>query len=149
MAFGEHTVAWVLDGDTIRLSDGRRVRLAQIDAPEISEGECFAQAARATLLSLVPVGSRISLRRDRALDDVDPYGRLIQYVVTEHANVNVDLVRRGAASVWFVEGKRGRRAGKLLRAARRARRSRSGLWRTCPGTELETWHGVETDGTRR
>jgi endonuclease YncB( thermonuclease family) len=61
----------------------------------------------------------------------------------------VDLVRRGAASVWFVDGKRGRHARRLLRAARRAKRSRFGLWRTCPGTALDPAHGVETDAARR
>lgn len=146
---GDHTVASVADGDTIRLTDGRRVRLAQIDTPEISESECFAQAARSTLLSMLPVGSRVDLRRDPRLDNVDPYGRLIRYVVADHANVNLALVRRGAASVWFVNGDRGRHAGKLLRAARRARRSRFGLWRTCPGTDLDTSHGVQTDARLR
>jgi endonuclease YncB( thermonuclease family) len=145
---GEHEVAHVLDGDTIVLEDGRRVRLAQIDAPEVGENECFAQAARETLESILPQGTRISLRRDRKLDGTDRYGRLIRYVIAHRANVNVQLVRRGAASVWFVDGARGRRADALLRAARRARRARAGFWRTCPGTELDTSHGVETDATR-
>jgi endonuclease YncB( thermonuclease family) len=147
--FGHRTVARVIDGDTIALTDGRRVRLAQIDTPELSESECFAKAARATLASLLRPGTRIDLRRDPALDRVDPYGRLVRYVLTKQGNVNVDLVRRGAASVWFVDGKRGRHARRLLRAARRARRSRFGLWRTCPGTALDPAHGVETDAARR
>jgi endonuclease YncB( thermonuclease family) len=146
---GEYTVARVVDGDTIVLDDGRRVRLAQIDTPELNENECFAKAAQATLASMLPVGSRVSLRRDPALDDVDQYGRLIRYVIDGRINVNLALVRRGAASVWFVDGDRGRQAKQFLRAARHARRSSFGLWRTCPHTQLDTAHGVQTDRTSR
>jgi micrococcal nuclease len=144
---GDYTVARVLDGDTIRLTDDRRVRLAQIDTPELIEHECYADNAKRELASLVPVDSRISLKRDSALDDVEQYGRLIRYVVTDQTNVNLALVRRGAASVWFVDGDRGRYAKPLLRGARNARRSDRGLWRACPGTRLDTSHGVQTSAT--
>jgi endonuclease YncB( thermonuclease family) len=145
--FGDHTVANVIDGDTVRLTNGLRVRLAQIDAPEVSEGECYADDARETLASLLPVGSGVKLERDRRLDGVDRYGRLIRYVVGKRGIANLELVRRGAASVWFVDGDRGRYARQLLRGAREARHSHFGLWRRCPGTELDTSHGVQT-GTR-
>ena len=35
-------VATVTDGDTVRLADGRRVRLVQIDTPELNTGECYS-----------------------------------------------------------------------------------------------------------
>ena len=146
---GRHEVEHVLDGDTIVLTDGRRVRLAQIDTPELSPNECFAEAARDTLQSILPDGTRISLRRDPKLDGTDQYGRLIRYVIADRANVSVELVRRGAASVWFVDGKRGRHARELLRAAKHARRTGAGLWRTCPGTVFDTSRGVQTDAGRR
>lgn len=39
-------VSHVGDGDSIRLANGTQLRLVQIDAPELGEGECYAQAAR-------------------------------------------------------------------------------------------------------
>src|SRR6188472_4730289 len=58
-------VASVTDGDTLRLRDGRRVRLVQIDAPELGSGECYSRAARTGLLRLVPVGSAVVARGRR------------------------------------------------------------------------------------
>lgn len=137
-------VAEVIDGDTLALVDGRRVRLIQIDAPEVNGSECFAGEATETLESLLPRGSRIRLEADPRLDREDQYGRLLRYVFTRRTNVNVALVRRGAASVWFYEGDRGRYADILLAAARRARSERRGLWRACPGTRLDPYAAVDT-----
>ena len=140
----EVVVARVGDGDTLQLTDGRRVRLVQIDAPELGEGECYSRAARRELARLAPEGSRIELQRDRRLDDTDRYGRLLRYVVSDGTNVNVELVRRGAASVWFVDRERGRYAETLLDAADDARRRRAGLWGACPGTAFDPARGVQT-----
>ena len=38
-------VSRVIDGDTIDLSSGARVRLLQIDTPEPGTGECYSRAA--------------------------------------------------------------------------------------------------------
>ena len=135
-------VSRVTDGDTLRLRDGRRVRLLQIDAPEIDE--CFATAATRALTRRLPVGRRILLVRDRALDGRDGYGRLLRYVVLGDENVNVDLVRTGAAVPYFFHGGRGRFAAVLLGAARQARRERRGLWGACPGARLDPNRGSST-----
>jgi endonuclease YncB( thermonuclease family) len=50
--------------------------------------------------------------------------------------MNLELIRRGAASVWFFDGARGRYAGKLLAAARNAKAAHRGLWGACRGTKL-------------
>jgi micrococcal nuclease len=137
-------VARVGDGDTLQLSDGRRVRLVQIDAPELGEGECYSRAARSELATLAPEGTRVELQRDPKLDDTDRFDRLLRYVVVGGRNVNVELVRRGAASVWFVGRDRGRYASTLLAAADRAQRSRAGLWGACPGARFDPTRGVQT-----
>jgi micrococcal nuclease len=139
-------VAAVVDGDTIRLRDGREVRLVQIDAPEGNQRECYAQEARRALRTILPPGTPVSLQADPRLDRVDQYGRLLRYVLAEQRNVNLLLVRRGAASVWFFEGRRGRYASALLRAARGAKAAGRGLWGACPGTRLDPLRGVDTGG---
>ena len=125
------TVAHVLDGDTISLAGGTRVRLVQIDAPEVGSGECYSRKAAKELRRLLPPGTPVALQADSALDRVDRYGRLLRYVFRGRMNVNLALVARGAATVWFYDGARGRYARTLVWAARRARAQRRGIWGAC------------------
>ena len=133
----------VTDGDTLRLVSGQRVRLVQIDAPETS-GECYASASRAALLARVPVGSTVTLEPDPRLDRVDRYGRLLRYVRRGSGNVNLELVRIGAAAPYFHAREQGRYASRLLADARRARSARRGLWGACPGAVLDPYRLLET-----
>jgi len=137
-------VARVVDGDTIVVSGGEHVRLVQIDAPEEGESECYADEATVALERLAPPGSDVELERDPALDDVDRYGRLLRYVHADGANVNLELVRRGAAGVWFYRGERGRYADELLDAARAAKDRPRGLWRACRATPFDPKAAIET-----
>ena len=137
-------VASVTDGDTVRLADSRRVRLLQIDTPEVGTGECYSRAAKKALLRLVPEGSAVGLEADPALDQVDRYGRLLRYLRRGATNVNVELVRQGAAAPYFYDGDRGRYAGRLLAAAKAAKAARRGLWGACPGTRLDPSRPVAT-----
>lgn len=145
-------VASITDGDTLRLASGDRVRFLQIDTPELGTGECYSRAARTALLQRVPVGSRVELEVDPRLDRVDRYGRLLRYVHRGTMNVNVALVRAGAAAPYFYGGERGRYAARLLAEARRARAARRGLWGACPSAVLDPSAQVETgpgrDGAR-
>ena len=126
-------VSRVIDGDTIDLASGARVRLLQIDTPEPGTGECYSRAAGRELRALLPVGTNVVLEADPRLDRVDAYGRLLRYVRRSGVNVNLELVRRGAATVWFYRGERGRYAEPLLRAGQAARTARRGIWGACPG----------------
>jgi micrococcal nuclease len=137
-------VASVYDGDTLTLQDGRRVRLLQIDTPELGSGECYSRAARTALVALAPPGKRIVLESDPRLDRVDRYGRLLRYVKRNGVNVNVELARRGAAAPYFYRGDTGRYAGVLMLAARGAKIAKRGLWKACPATVLDPFRAVET-----
>ena len=125
-------VARVIDGDTIVLTSGTHVRLVQIDTPEPGTAECYSRAAGRELRRLLPVGTSVTLEADPRLDQVDRYGRLLRYVHHAGRNLNLVLVRTGAATVWFYDGDRGRYASQLLAAARAARHERRGLWGACP-----------------
>jgi micrococcal nuclease len=143
-AGGEATVRAVIDGDTIVLANGDHVRLVQLDAPETDEGECYAWPAKRALEAFIPAGTVIEVETDPVLDQEDEFGRILAYVWKGETNVNLELVRRGAAAPWFYEGDRGRHAAELLAAARDARRDRRGLWRACPETAFDPLHAVET-----
>jgi micrococcal nuclease len=145
---GDHGVARsTADGDTIRLRDGRAVRLVQIDAPE--RDECYGRAAGRVLAGLLPRGTDLLLVRDPSLDDRDEYGRLLRYVQPPgeprpETSVNVELVRVGAAVPYFFRGDRGLVADELLDAVEDARRDRRGLWGACPGARLDPRRGSLT-----
>jgi micrococcal nuclease len=124
-------VAHVVDGDTIELVGGQRVRLVQIDTPE-KRVECYGDEASALTQRLIPAGTHVRIEQDQKLDQVDRYGRTLAYVWKGDEDVNVTLVRDGAAGVWFFDGRRGRHAKELLNAAEQAQADRQGLWGACP-----------------
>jgi len=126
------------------LRDGRRVRLLQVDTPEFRSGECYSRAARAALLQLVPLGAHVRLEADATLDRTDRYGRLLRYIRHGGVNVNVELVRRGAAAPYFYGSDRGRYAQALMQVAQSAKVSGRGLWRACPKTVLDPDRAIET-----
>jgi micrococcal nuclease len=133
-------VAQVIDGDTIELAGGRRV---QIDTPEKGK-ECYGDEATAATRRLLPPGTRVRIEQDPGLDQVDRFERKLAYVWKGDKDVNVTLVREGAASVWLYEGRRGRHANELLRAAERARAARRGLWGACPLARFDPFDSLST-----
>jgi endonuclease YncB( thermonuclease family) len=125
------TVLRVGDGDTLDVRGGERVRLAQIDAPELGEGECYAREALHELERLATPGAVVELESDPQLDDVDRFGRSLRYVQADGLNVNVALVRRGSAAPYFRNGEEGVYADELLDAVDEARRGSRGMWGSC------------------
>ena len=124
-------VAAVIDGDTIELVGGQRVRLVQIDTPE-KHVECYGDQASALTRRLIPAGTHVRIEQDPKLDQVDRYRRKLAYVWKGDEDVNVTLVRDGAAGVWFFQGRRGRYASEFLDAVDEARADHEGLWGACP-----------------
>jgi endonuclease YncB( thermonuclease family) len=141
----------VADGDTVALTNGRRVRLVQIDTPEVYfSAECYGSQVSATTKRLLPPGTFVRLVAEPKTDRVDQYDRLLRYVirVRDGLNVNVRLVAVGAAAPYFYFGRRGRFARRLDLLARRARAHHLGLWRACPGTPYQPTAAVQTGPPR-
>ena len=108
--------------------------------------EWSATGAQRATKGLLPSGSRVRLFAEPATDRVDQYGRLLRYVVRVNGavNVNVRLVTIGAAAPYFYKGRRGRYANRLEFLAKRARARKLGLWKACPRTIYDPYHGVQT-----
>lgn len=85
-------VSFVVDGDTIDLANGERVRLVGIDTPE--QGECGSDAATANLAGLV-LGKRVRLRMSD--EDRDGYGRLLRYVDVRGVDAGLRQIEAGLA----------------------------------------------------
>ena len=134
------TVEWVNDGDTLTLASGAKVRLVQIDAPEL-QSDCYGRTALRALIDLTPKGTRVTIVADPELDERDVHGRLLRYVYRDGMNVNVELVRRGAASPYYFRNERGGFAKELEDAVEDARDRRAGYWGACPGADLDTGRG--------
>jgi micrococcal nuclease len=135
----------VADGDTVDLTNGEKVRLVQIDTPEVYfTPECYGEQASAITKRLLPPGTLVRLLPEPATDSVDQYGRLLRYVVRvrDGMNVNVQLVRIGAAAPYFYDYRRGRYASQIDRLARAARAHHLGLWGSCPHTPYDPNHKV-------
>jgi len=86
----------VLDGDTLRLPDGRRVRLPAVDAPEL--GRPFAAEARDFS------AAQLAAAADVRLADADPprdrYGRLLADVLVDGASLSEALLAHGLATLY-------------------------------------------------
>lgn len=122
----------VTDGDTIVLADGRRVRLAQVDAPEAtSRRECYGDESTKALVALVGDKS-VTLRRPSNGPARDRYGRTLAEISVDGASVNEALVRMGAAE-WYeaFASEDADLAGRLQAAEMEAREANRGLWSAC------------------
>ncbi len=85
-------VASVLDGDTVRLENGRDVRLVGVDAPD--HGDCGFEVAQARLAKLVQ-GRKVTLVAPVA--NKDQYGRLLRYVQLGKKDMGLKMIRAGLA----------------------------------------------------
>jgi micrococcal nuclease len=147
---GQHVtyrIDHVTDGDTVVLRNGQKVRLVQIDTPEVYFGtECYGRAASRVTERLLRPGARVRLYAEPATYRIDQYGRLLRYVVRakDGVNVNIALVAVGAAAPYFYEGRRGEYASRLEILAKSAKAKHLGLWGACPRTPYDPYHGVET-----
>lgn len=126
------TVARVVDGDTFYCSDGLKVRLIGLDAPERGQRRA-AREARTALRRLLPAGVRVLLEQD--VGARDRYGRTLAYAWRDSVLVNERLLREGWAFLLTVPPNV-RYVDRFERAQRAARVQKAGLWRepglACP-----------------
>ncbi|AOE87857.1 thermonuclease family protein [Pseudomonas sp. TCU-HL1] len=96
-----YKVRKVVDGDTLRLIDGRSVRLIGLNAPELArkgrKAEPYAEAARKRLDELVRVsGGRVQMRVGR--EPKDRYGRTLAHLYDSRGrNLEERLLVEGLA----------------------------------------------------
>jgi micrococcal nuclease len=86
----------VIDGDTIDLTGGERLRLLGIDTPE--RGEPLYDSARVFLQSLIEDRTlEISFSKRKR----DNYGRLLGYAYIDTFFVNREMIRNGLAYLYL------------------------------------------------
>lgn len=118
-------VVKVIDGDTFELSDGRRVRIIGVNAPELTTKKPYSMEAKTFLESLI--GSK-SVWIRTGVEPKDSYGRDLCWVWTEDGKfVEYEILKRGLAEVLII-GQNTLYADVLKAAEKEAKEARLGIW---------------------
>ncbi len=137
-------VAFVYDGDTVKLSDGRKVRFLGINTPETGRkgkpSQPFSNKARTALQRMLAPSQMIGLRYDK--QKRDKYDRLLAHVyIDDETNVSARLLQQGLAATlvvppntWNIDC--------YAAVEQQARRVKKGIWRLpayheTPATSLD------------
>jgi micrococcal nuclease len=99
-------VAYIYDGDTVKLQDGRRVRLIGINTAELEHNgnprQPLALAARSSLTSMLEANNS-TLLLQYGNQQHDHYGRVLAHAFLENGeNVAARLLRQGLATTLVV-----------------------------------------------
>ena len=133
----------VIDGDTILLETGERVRLIGIDTPEMHESDKLYRDSQRTQQDISTIkelglraykftknlveGKRVSLEFD--VEKYDKYERILAYVYLKDGTfVNAKIVQEGYASLMTIPPNV-KYADSFLKLYREARDNRQGLWK--------------------
>ncbi len=121
----------VIDGDTIEIAGGQRVRYIGINTSELATAkkpdECFARAASDKNKELVE-GKTIRLEKD--ISNTDKYGRLLRYIYLNDLMVNDYLVKEGYAKATPIRPDI--KYAKIFAASQiEAKKAAKGLWQQC------------------
>jgi micrococcal nuclease len=131
LAEGVHEVRRVVDGDTLLLASGARVRLQGIDTPEtVREGFAVEswgpQASQFTKDFVGRAGHRVRLTF--SLERKDRYDRFLAFVWDGEVMLNEELVRAGLAHARLDYRYSGLMKSRLAKAQDEARRAGRGIW---------------------
>jgi endonuclease YncB( thermonuclease family) len=122
----------VIDGDTIEIEGGERVRYIGMNTPETVDPrkpvQCFGVEASNENKELVE-GKTVRLEKD--ISERDKYGRLLRYVFIGDIFINLELVKRGFAYADTIPPDI-KYQDLFLKAQQSARSAKIGLWRVCP-----------------
>lgn len=142
-----YRVKRVIDGDTLLLENGVKVRLLGINTPEIAHRQQAAEAggkqAKQWLTTQLK-GQQVRLETDT--EPTDKYNRTLAHVFTETGeHINVQLVQRGLATVSLYPPNL-KYADALITAQHLAETQRLGLWND-PAYAIKSIEELDPDFT--
>ncbi|MGI9456650.1 MAG: thermonuclease family protein [Aeoliella sp.] len=128
---GDYRVDRVVDGDTLRLASGARVRLQGIDTPETVKRDhpvepWGPEATTFTQQFVADAGDNVQLTFGK--ERVDRYGRQLAFVWHEHTLLNEELVRAGLARARLDYRYSGTMKRRLATAQEEAQAAGRGIW---------------------
>lgn len=124
------TVTRVIDGDTVELDSGDKIRYLLVNAPETTNGhdDCYGQNAAKFNSDLV-LNKQVQLSYD--VECTDRYDRLLAYVSVDGVEVNTELVKRGFACVLHISPDGDARFDEFKGYQTEAKSANRGLWGAC------------------
>ncbi len=120
-------VTRVIDGDTIEIENGDRVRYIGMNTPEIENSECFATEAGEINKNLV-LGKIVRLEKD--VSETDKYGRLLRFVYVGDIFIDDYLVKDGYAKIMTVPPDI-KYKNQFSQSEKYAKENNLGLWSKC------------------
>lgn len=127
-------VVEVVDGDTVKVSDGRTVRIIGIDSPETRYPgrpvECWGPEATEFAEQTLD-GQEVTLVPDPTQDATDRYGRTLAYVDLQDGRDFSVLAAESGSVRTYVYDKVPQRFRAIQDAENRAKSARIGLWSGC------------------
>lgn len=126
----EATVTRIVDGDTVELDDGRKIRYLLVDTPESTNGatDCFGQEAKQFNSDLV-LNKKVELSYD--VECTDRYGRTLAYVLVDGREVNTLMIQRGYGCVLHISPDGDSRLDEFNAYQLDAKLANRGLWGAC------------------
>ncbi len=123
-------VTRVIDGDTVELDSGEKIRLLNLDAPEnTSQVECYGPEATNYLKNIVE-DETVCLFYD-AVECADMFGRLLAYIEAPDGEANTLLVENGYACVLVIPPSGAAREPEFTALEQEAMQNNRGLWGAC------------------
>ena len=123
-------VARVVDGDTLLLESGRRVRLLGVDTPETKHPDRPPEpwGAEASAFAAAAVARASDVRLEYDIERTDRYGRTLAWVWVGPDLLNVALVENGLSPAVLLSPLRPDYRRRLIEAERTARERQIGIW---------------------
>ncbi len=91
-------VTRVIDGDTLEIETGEKVRLICVNTPE--KDELGYEKSKEFLENLV-LNKQVTLEKD--ITNKDKYGRLLRYIYIDNVFVNKEIVQQGYGKIYRYE----------------------------------------------
>ena len=142
--YADILVQRAVDGDTLKLENGERVRLIGIDTPEMHESDKLYRDSQRTRQDVRTIqelgrrayeftkklaeGKRVSLEFD--VEKYDKYDRLLAYVYLKKDGtfVNAEIIKQGYASLMTIPPN-AKYSNLFLKLYQEARNNKRGLWK--------------------
>lgn len=123
-------VARVIDGDTIELETGVKIRYLMVNAPETTNGhnDCYGQNAAQFNSDLV-LGKTVDLQYD--VECTDRFARTLAYVSVGGQEVNTLMLERGYACLLHISPDGDARLDEFKALEATAKAAGRGLWGAC------------------
>ena len=116
-------ISKVIDGDTLDLSTGQRVRLKGINTPEPTM-QYYTEAKN--LLQNMVQNRLVQIE----FHGTDKYGRFLGYIFLEDKNINKEILQQGLGTLYYYN--KDSHYKELEQAEEFARLNQRGLWKKSP-----------------